>query len=176
MCFVSHLPLLNYQCHYWWLSACSVILQTKLTVTWWEAWCYDGFNELILFIWRIINLSGMLMTDFGPHFFLSISCGFVVWVILMVSSQVTAELSSIKLTSTCAFILVFMVVMTECCQCRPQVTIATAIVFCHRFFLRQSHVKNDRRVSINCLLRYLCCYYSKMSLKNVSSPKKCLVW
>ena len=30
---------------------------------------------------------------------------------------------------------------------RPQVTIATAIVFCHRFFLRQSHVRNDRRVS-----------------------------
>ncbi|XP_072987672.1 cyclin-T1-3-like [Typha latifolia] len=27
----------------------------------------------------------------------------------------------------------------------PQVTIATAIVFCHRFFLRQSHIKNDRR-------------------------------
>ncbi|WOG96272.1 hypothetical protein DCAR_0415606 [Daucus carota subsp. sativus] len=27
----------------------------------------------------------------------------------------------------------------------PQVTIATAIVFCHRFFLRQSHVRNDRR-------------------------------
>ncbi|XP_073005320.1 cyclin-T1-3-like isoform X1 [Typha latifolia] len=27
----------------------------------------------------------------------------------------------------------------------PQVTIATAIVFCHRFFLRQSHLKNDRR-------------------------------
>ncbi|XP_020580853.1 cyclin-T1-3-like [Phalaenopsis equestris] len=27
----------------------------------------------------------------------------------------------------------------------PQVTIATAIVFCHRFFLRQSHTKNDRR-------------------------------
>lgn len=26
----------------------------------------------------------------------------------------------------------------------PQVTIATSIVFCHRFFLRQSHVKNDR--------------------------------
>ncbi|KAM3293380.1 hypothetical protein ACQJBY_036756 [Aegilops geniculata] len=26
----------------------------------------------------------------------------------------------------------------------PQVTIATAIVFCHRFFLRQSHAKNDR--------------------------------
>lgn len=30
---------------------------------------------------------------------------------------------------------------------RPQVTIATAIVFCHRFYLRQSHAKNDRRVS-----------------------------
>ncbi|KAF8390942.1 hypothetical protein HHK36_023242 [Tetracentron sinense] len=30
-------------------------------------------------------------------------------------------------------------------QCRPQVTIATAIIFCHRFFLRQSHAKNDRR-------------------------------
>ncbi|XP_047336174.1 cyclin-T1-3-like [Impatiens glandulifera] len=27
----------------------------------------------------------------------------------------------------------------------PQVTIATSIVFCHRFFLRQSHAKNDRR-------------------------------
>ncbi|KAJ0975094.1 hypothetical protein J5N97_017059 [Dioscorea zingiberensis] len=28
----------------------------------------------------------------------------------------------------------------------PQVTIATAIVLCHRFFLRQSHAKNDRRI------------------------------
>ncbi|KAL3684064.1 hypothetical protein R1sor_002086 [Riccia sorocarpa] len=28
----------------------------------------------------------------------------------------------------------------------PQVTIATAIVFCHRFFLRQSHMKNDRHM------------------------------
>ncbi|MED6175890.1 Cyclin-T1-5 [Stylosanthes scabra] len=42
----------------------------------------------------------------------------------------------------------------------PQVTIATAIIFCHRFFLRQSHGKNDRRVSlyifvINCLLLLL---------------------
>ncbi|KAK2418588.1 cyclin-T1-5 [Trifolium repens] len=27
----------------------------------------------------------------------------------------------------------------------PQVTIATAIIFCHRLFLRQSHAKNDRR-------------------------------
>ncbi|XAR56901.1 hypothetical protein NMG60_11037541 [Bertholletia excelsa] len=27
----------------------------------------------------------------------------------------------------------------------PQVTIATAIIFCHRFFLRQSHSKNDKR-------------------------------
>lgn len=27
----------------------------------------------------------------------------------------------------------------------PQVTIATAIVFCHRFFIRHSHAKNDRR-------------------------------
>lgn len=26
----------------------------------------------------------------------------------------------------------------------PQLTIATSIVFCHRFFLRQSHAKNDR--------------------------------
>jgi hypothetical protein len=31
---------------------------------------------------------------------------------------------------------------------RPQVTIATAMVFCHRFYLRQSHAKNDRRVSV----------------------------
>lgn len=28
----------------------------------------------------------------------------------------------------------------------PQVTIATAIMFCHRFFLHQSHAKNDRRI------------------------------
>ncbi|KAI9122709.1 hypothetical protein K1719_006549 [Acacia pycnantha] len=28
----------------------------------------------------------------------------------------------------------------------PQVTIATAIVFCHRFFLQHSHAKNDRRI------------------------------
>nr|PNR60368.1 hypothetical protein PHYPA_003161 [Physcomitrium patens] len=28
----------------------------------------------------------------------------------------------------------------------PQVTIATAIVFCHRFFHRQSHAKNDRLI------------------------------
>ncbi|XP_020417560.1 cyclin-T1-3 isoform X2 [Prunus persica] len=27
----------------------------------------------------------------------------------------------------------------------PQLTIATSIIFCHRFFLRQSHAKNDRR-------------------------------
>lgn len=27
----------------------------------------------------------------------------------------------------------------------PQVTIATAIIYCHRFFLHQSHAKNDRR-------------------------------
>ncbi|PKI37359.1 cyclin-T1-3-like [Punica granatum] len=27
----------------------------------------------------------------------------------------------------------------------PQVTIATAIIFCHRFFLQQSHATNDRR-------------------------------
>ncbi|ERN07911.1 hypothetical protein AMTR_s00012p00236330 [Amborella trichopoda] len=26
----------------------------------------------------------------------------------------------------------------------PQATIATAIIFCHRFFLHQSHAKNDR--------------------------------
>ncbi|KAA8544658.1 hypothetical protein F0562_019495 [Nyssa sinensis] len=34
---------------------------------------------------------------------------------------------------------------TCCTGVRPQVTIATAIIFCHRFFLRQSHAKNDRR-------------------------------
>ncbi|KAL9240148.1 hypothetical protein vseg_014400 [Gypsophila vaccaria] len=27
----------------------------------------------------------------------------------------------------------------------PQVTIATAIIFCHRFYLRQSHARNDRK-------------------------------
>eukprot|EP01018_Ginkgo_biloba_P038229 Gb_38056 [translate_table: standard] len=29
---------------------------------------------------------------------------------------------------------------------RPQVTIATSIMFCHRFYLRQSHHKNDRYI------------------------------
>ncbi|GFP87324.1 cyclin-t1-5 [Phtheirospermum japonicum] len=38
---------------------------------------------------------------------------------------------------------------------RPQVTIATAIIFCHRFFLRQSHAKNDRRVSF-----FFCFFFS----------------
>ncbi|CAH9092962.1 unnamed protein product [Cuscuta epithymum] len=34
----------------------------------------------------------------------------------------------------------------------PQFTIATASVFCHRFFLRQSHAKNDWRIiSIACM-------------------------
>nr|GEU45066.1 cyclin-T1-3-like isoform X1 [Tanacetum cinerariifolium] len=34
----------------------------------------------------------------------------------------------------------------------PQVTIATAIIFCHRFFIRQSHAKNDRRmIAIVCM-------------------------
>ncbi|XP_024996733.1 cyclin-T1-3-like isoform X3 [Cynara cardunculus var. scolymus] len=37
------------------------------------------------------------------------------------------------------------VCMHEFMFLRPQVTIATAIIFCHRFFLRQSHAKNDRR-------------------------------
>ncbi|CAH8345378.1 unnamed protein product [Eruca vesicaria subsp. sativa] len=27
----------------------------------------------------------------------------------------------------------------------PQITIATSIIFCHRFFIRQSHARNDRR-------------------------------
>lgn len=35
-------------------------------------------------------------------------------------------------------------------------TIATAIVFSHRFFLRQSHAKNDRRV---CLLMLFYCVF-----------------
>lgn len=53
---------------------------------------------------------------------------------------------------------------------RPQVTIATAIIFCHRFFLRQSHAKNDRRV---CICQFGCpilCFVSGkgcMFLKNI---------
>ncbi|KAL1205229.1 Cyclin-T1-2 [Cardamine amara subsp. amara] len=35
----------------------------------------------------------------------------------------------------------------------PQITIATAIVFCHRFFIRQSHAKNDRwTIATICML------------------------
>jgi hypothetical protein len=36
------------------------------------------------------------------------------------------------------------------------VTIATAIVFCHRFFLRQSHAKNDRRVCSHVFFYSVC--------------------
>ncbi|KAL7154345.1 hypothetical protein ABFS83_04G228100 [Erythranthe nasuta] len=39
----------------------------------------------------------------------------------------------------------------------PQVTIATTIIFCHRFFIYQPHVKNDRKVKLK----------SSPSLKNV---------
>lgn len=31
-------------------------------------------------------------------------------------------------------------------SCRPQLTIATAIMFCHRFFMRQSYAEQDRYV------------------------------
>lgn len=43
--------------------------------------------------------------------------------------------------------------MIDCISicCSPQVTIATAVIFCHRFFIRQSHSKNDRRVSYACI-------------------------
>ncbi|KAJ4832083.1 Cyclin-T1-5 [Turnera subulata] len=40
----------------------------------------------------------------------------------------------------------------------PQLTIATAIIFCHRFFIRQSHAKNDRRVG-RCF-KSICSYFS----------------
>lgn len=30
---------------------------------------------------------------------------------------------------------------------RPQVTIATAMMLCHRFYMRQSHAKNDWQVN-----------------------------
>lgn len=33
-------------------------------------------------------------------------------------------------------------------SCRPQITIATAIMFCHRFYLHQSHAKNEWQVYI----------------------------
>lgn len=32
--------------------------------------------------------------------------------------------------------------------CRSQVTAATAIVYCHRFYLHQSHAKNDWQVGL----------------------------
>lgn len=50
--------------------------------------------------------------------------------------------------------------------CRPQLTIATSIIFCHRFFHRQSHAKNDRRVSIwnpNSPPPIVCIVYYSMS-------------
>lgn len=51
---------------------------------------------------------------------------------------------------------------------RPQTTIGTAMVLCHRFFVRRSHACLDRFVSIllflslKCVLHYLPlnCYYS----------------
>lgn len=52
-----------------------------------------------------------------------------------------------------------MQLLTKKFACRPQVTIATAIIFCHRFFLRQSHAKNDRRVGF-CYFFHFSCYYT----------------
>jgi hypothetical protein len=42
--------------------------------------------------------------------------------------------------------------------CRPQVTKATAILLCHRFYLHQSHAKNEWQVNVcvsfvNCMHR-----------------------
>eukprot|EP00252_Welwitschia_mirabilis_P018908 TRINITY_DN423_c0_g1_i3.p1 TRINITY_DN423_c0_g1~~TRINITY_DN423_c0_g1_i3.p1 ORF type:complete len:221 (-),score=36.47 TRINITY_DN423_c0_g1_i3:9-671(-) len=50
----------------------------------------------------------------------------------------------------------------------PQVTIATAIVFCHRFFLCQSHAKNDRyTVATACMFLAGKVEETPQSLKNV---------
>lgn len=46
----------------------------------------------------------------------------------------------------------------------PQITIATSIIFCHRFFIRQSHARNDRRVSIYSFACYLVECFRDMGL------------
>lgn len=53
---------------------------------------------------------------------------------------------TMKLSKSMQFVLVTEYMLDLSC-CSPQVTIATAIIFCHRFFHRQSHSRNDRRVS-----------------------------
>lgn len=37
---------------------------------------------------------------------------------------------------------------------RPQTTVGTAMVLCHRFFVRRSHACHDRYVSFSSLVRY----------------------
>ncbi|MFQ6644689.1 hypothetical protein Gotur_019154 [Gossypium turneri] len=56
----------------------------------------------------------------------------------------------------------------------PQVTIATAIIFCHRFFIRQSHAKNDRRVSYHyhCLTIATVCMFLAGKVEETPRPLK----
>lgn len=42
---------------------------------------------------------------------------------------------------------------------RSQVTIACAMVMCHRFYMRQSHAKNDWQVRIFCIRMFLNCIH-----------------
>nr|GEZ35744.1 cyclin-T1-3-like isoform X8 [Tanacetum cinerariifolium] len=69
----------------------------------------------------------------------------------------------------------------------PQVTIATAIIFCHRFFIRQSHAKNDKRtIATVCMFLagkphhiavgaiFLAAKFLKVDLQSGSDGKK--VW
>ena len=41
-------------------------------------------------------------------------------------------------------------------SCRPQTTIGTAMVLCHRFFVRQSHASHDRFVSFCIVMSKIC--------------------
>jgi hypothetical protein len=45
-------------------------------------------------------------------------------------------------------------------RCRPQITIATAVLFCQRFFLRQSLAKNDHRVGCCAFKLILCKHFT----------------
>ncbi|KAL6851910.1 hypothetical protein ACP4OV_020095 [Aristida adscensionis] len=57
----------------------------------------------------------------------------------------------------------------------PQVTIATAMVFCHRFYLRQSHAKNDRRKLISIQTIATVCMFLAGKVEETPRPLKELI-
>jgi len=102
-------------------------------------------NLSTLYIWLACLFHAVCLFTFYIH--ISSLCCFLIILLYYTVLHVLLRSISQEITVCSTVILCCVYGMMNSC-CRPQVTIATAIVFCHRFFLRQSHAKNDRRVRI----------------------------